>query len=129
MAEAVLDASAVLALLRQEPGAEVVEEVIGRSLVCSVNLTEVVAKLIQRGAPAPHAAIIARGLPYEIAAYDEGLAVRAGAFSAFRSAAPLSLGDRACLALAQRQRLPALTADRRWIDAEADLGVRVRLIR
>ena len=129
MADAVLDASAVLAMLRVEPGREVVEKIIARSLISTVNLTEVVAKLVQRGASPSDAAAIVRALPYEIAPYDEDLAVRAGGFWTFASAARLSLGDRACLALAAREDLPAITADLRWSEAAPDLAVRVVQIR
>ena len=52
--------------------------VIARSLLCSVNLTEVVSKLIERGATAPAALEVARGLPYEIVPYDEDFASDAG---------------------------------------------------
>jgi ribonuclease VapC len=129
MAEAVLDASAVLALLRNEPGAEIVKQLIARSLVCTVNITEVVTKLIERGAPTKDAIMIARALPFAVADYDEMLAASAGAMWAQTRAVGLSLGDRACLALAAREGLPALTTDRRWIEVEANVGVRIQLIR
>lgn len=78
MAEAVLDSSAVLAFLRREPGEDVVRRVMPRSLLCTVNLTEIVSKLIERGAAAPAALLIARSLPCEIVDYDEPLAADAG---------------------------------------------------
>jgi PIN domain nuclease of toxin-antitoxin system len=59
MAEAVLDASAVLAFLRREPGEDVVRRLMPRALLCAVNLTEVVGKLIESGAPAAAAVQIA----------------------------------------------------------------------
>jgi ribonuclease VapC len=127
MAEAVLDSSAVLALLRNEPGADAIGRVVARSLLCSVNLTEVIGKLIERGAPAPAALEIARGLPYGIVPFDEDLASEAGVLWGETRSTGLSLGDRACLALARRERLPALTADQRW--AREKIGVDVQLIR
>ncbi|MFL5075423.1 MAG: acyl-CoA dehydrogenase family protein [Microvirga sp.] len=101
--------------------------VIARSLLCSVNLTEVVSKLIERGATAPAALEVARGLPYEIVPYDEDFASDAGVLWAETRATGLSLGDRACLALARREELPALTTDQRW--AREKVGVDVQLIR
>lgn len=127
MAEAVLDASAVLAVLRREPGDEKVSRVMPNALLCTVNLTEIVSKLIERGAPPAAAVDIVRSLPYRIITYDEDLASEAGALWAETRSMGLSLGDRACLALARRERLPALTTDQRW--AERDIGVEVLLIR
>ena len=127
MAEAVLDSSAVLALLRNEPGADLIGRVVARSLLCSVNLTEVISKLIERGATAPTALEIARGLPYRIVSYDEDLASQAGVLWGEIRSTGLSLGDRACLALARREGLPALTTDQRW--AREKVGVDVQLIR
>ena len=127
MAEAILDSSAVLALLRGEPGADRIRRVIARSLLCSVNLTEVIGKLIERGAPASAAVQIARSLPYQVVPYDEDLASDAGVLWGETRASGLSLGDRACLALARREGLPALTTDQRW--ARETVGVDVQLIR
>jgi ribonuclease VapC len=127
MAEAVLDASAVLAFLRREPGEDVVRRLMPRSLLCAVNLTEVVGKLIERGAPAAAAVQIARSLPYQVVPYDEDLASEAGVLWGETRASGLSLGDRACLALARREGLPALTTDGRW--AHETVGVDVQLIR
>jgi PIN domain nuclease of toxin-antitoxin system len=127
VAEAVLDASAVLALLRKEPGEHLVQQVIPRSLLCAVNLTEVVSKLIERGATASAALQIVRSLPYKIVDYDEDLAVSAGLLWVETRSTGLSLGDRACLALAKREQLPALTTDQRW--ARENIGIEVQLVR
>ena len=127
MAEAVLDASAVLAFLRREPGEDHVRQVMPRSLLCAVNLTEVVSKLIERGAAASAAVQIARGLPYRVVEYDEGLASDAGELWALTRPIGLSLSDRACLALAAREKLPAMTTDQRW--TQANIGIEVKLIR
>jgi ribonuclease VapC len=127
MADAVLDASAVLAFLRREPGEDVVRRVMPRSLLCAVNLTEVVSKLIERGAAAPAASQIAKSLPYQIVDYDENLATSAGVLWEETRSTGLSLGDRACLALARREQLPALTTDQRW--AKENIGIEVQLVR
>lgn len=127
MAKAVLDASAVLAFLRQEPGQALVRQLMPRSLVCAVNLTEIIGKLIERGADAPTALRIASSLPFRVISFGEDLAADAGVLWGRTRPLGLSLGDRACLALAEREKLPAVTSDRRW--AEAEVRVTVKLIR
>ena len=126
-AEAVHDSSRVLGLLWREPGFEQVAHVIGRSLVSVVNEAEVVSILIQKGNTAEQALAIVQTLPYEAVDLDRRLAQRAGAlWQSFRPKG-LSLGDRCCLALAERERLPALTSDTRW--TELPMQVEVRLLK
>jgi ribonuclease VapC len=84
-----------------------------RSLVSTVNYHEVVAKLVDRGMAAP-AIGAALQLPIELIDFDEGQATAAGLLRATTRSCGLSAGDRACLALASTQALPALTADRAW---------------
>ncbi len=127
MAEAVLDASAILALFQAEPGASTVAEALPSVLLSSVNASEAVAKLIRYGTK-PEAAVDAvRRLKCPIVAVNDRLGLRAGALYALTAKFGLSLGDRICLALAERERLPVLTADRAW--ASLDIGVEIRLIR
>jgi len=127
VAEAVLDSSAALAFIRREPGLDVVAGFAGVGLLSAVNLTEVVSKLIDLGDSEGAAVATARRLPFHPEAHDLDLAIRAGALRTATRRHGLSFGDRACLALAQRERLPALTADRAW--ADLDIGVEIRLIR
>ncbi len=121
----VLDASAVLAVLRDEPGAAGIE--FDGALVSAVNWAEVVQRLArERTHPKVLTArAVASGLV--IVDFDVALAETTGALWAATRAAGLSLGDRACLALAIELGLPALTADRAW--AALDVGVAVRLVR
>lgn len=126
MAEAVLDSSAILAVLRSEPGVEQVIAAMARSLVSVVNEAEVVSKLIWRGDTPAQALQIVAALPYETVALDRYLADRAGALWPLTKRYGLSLGDRCCLALAERERLPVLTADTIWRDV--DIGVEIRMI-
>jgi ribonuclease VapC len=125
----VLDASAVLALLYREPGHEQVAEMLAGAVMSTVNWAEVVQKLVQRGHPAPMvAAEGARSLGVQVVPFVPADAVRTGLLWSATRRAGLSLGDRACLALAQR--LPegvAVTADHAW--ADLDFGVTVQLIR
>lgn len=97
------------------------------ALISSVTLAEVVAKLIDQGRFPEEAEASASVLPFGVAGFDRPLALRAGTLRAATRRLGLSLGDRACLALAERESLPVLTADRLW--ADLDIGVEVRLIR
>jgi len=127
MGDCVLDASAVLARLREERGGEVVETRASDAIISAVNYAEVISKLIDLGVSAEAAAAAVGELELAILPFDEIDAARTGALRAATRRLGLSLGDRACLALAERLGLPVLTADRAW--AELDLGVEVVLIR
>lgn len=127
MAECVLDASAALARLRGERGADVVEARLEAALMSAVNYAEVVSKLIDLGTSADTAADAAGALGMAVVPFDELAAVRVGSLRDGTRSRGLSIGDRACIALAERLALPVLTADRAW--AELDLGIEVVLIR
>ena len=127
MTECVLDASAVLAALYREPGGEIVTRVLPRSLLSAVNASEVVARLIGRGTAPEVALQTVRDLDCRPVAVDMELGLRAGEMIALTKSKGLSLGDRICLALAEREGVPALTADRAW--AELGLDIKVSLIR
>jgi ribonuclease VapC len=127
MAECVLDASAALARLRGERGAAVVEAQLEAALISAVNYAEVVSKLIDLGTPAEIAADAAGALGMAVVPFDELAAARVGTLRDGTRSRGLSIGDRACLALAEQLALPVLTADRAW--AELDLGIEVVLIR
>lgn len=126
MAEVVLDASAILALLRSEAGSEQVDAVIADSLVSVINEAEVIGKLIWRGQSPEQAVEVVRTLPYQLVDLDKGLCQRAGSWWGVTRPQGLSIADRCCLALAEREGLPALTADSSW--AKITLDVEVRLI-
>lgn len=128
MSKWILDASAVLALLNQEPGSNVVERALGDGAsVVTVNLAEVVAKLADAGMPNQAIREALGALPISVVDFDEDLAYRTGLLRSLTHELGLSLGDRACLALAQRLRLPVLTTDHAW--ASLDIGVEVRVLR
>jgi ribonuclease VapC len=126
---AVLDASAVLALIYREPGHDQVLAVLGGAVVSTVNWAEVVTKLTQRAHPDPAAAATGlRSLGLTVHPFAPADAVRTGLLWRQTHAAGLSLGDRACLAVAAG--IPdgvAVTSDRAW--ANLDLGITIQLIR
>lgn len=125
MIGAVLDASAVLALLQNEPGAERIDGLLSIAAISSVNAAEVVNKLIRSGANPAGAAATMRAISCPILPVDADLALRAAMLAA--DVKGLSLGDRICLALAEREGVPALTTDRAW--AQLGLAIEVELIR
>jgi ribonuclease VapC len=127
MASAVLDSSAVLAVLNAEPGAAVVTQVLNDALVCTVNYAEVVAKLVDRGSSYAEAFAALQAIALTTVDFDIGLAQRTGTLRAETRKHGLSLGDRACLSLAEREGVPAITGDRNWAGAVS--GVQIRLIR
>ena len=129
MSEVVLDASALLALLNDEPGAAKVAEILGEARMSSVNLAEVVSHFIHAGMPAAEVDAMLHPLPVEIVAADQGLAHIAGRLRAVTASAGLSLGDRFCLALAKHDGLPAMTADKQWRTVAEAVGAKIQLIR
>jgi len=127
MASAVLDSSAILAVLNAEPGADVVESMMDDALISTVNYAEVVAKLVERGSTALAAQTALQSIAVTTVDFDIALAQRTGGLRRETMRRGLSLGDRACLALAEREGVPALTGDRSWIGVVSD--VEIRLIR
>lgn len=127
MSETVLDASALLAHAKREPGHEKVEDRLIKATVSAVNLSEFAARLRDLGFGEEIVRRMVAALPCRIAAFNEVAAIDAGMLRAATRHLGLSLGDRACLVLARSLGLPAVTADRAW--AELDLGVEVVLIR
>jgi PIN domain nuclease of toxin-antitoxin system len=111
---AVLDASAVLAWLRGEPGAALVEAHLDGAVISAVNVAEVHQKLAQHGVDADATTRRLRGLGVRVEPFYPADAVLASRLWPYTRAAGLSLGDRCCLALAVRLTAPALTADKGW---------------
>ncbi len=125
---AVLDASGLLALLQAEPGHELVAQAVEAGAAMSaVNLSETVAKLSSQGLPDAAIREALASIAVQIVPFDEALALEAGFLREPTKAWGLSLGDRACLALARRLGLPVLTTDRAW--ARLQLGIQVQVIR
>ena len=123
----VLDASALLTLLNAEKGRDLVLEFLPKSVISTVNLAEVVTRLSMIGMPDGEVREALTMLGLETIPFDEEQAFRAGLLSAYTRTLGLSLGDRACLALAITNHAAALTADRAWKDL--DIGVEIKLIR
>ena len=133
MAGAVLDASALLAYLNREAGAEFVADLLGVGVsISAVNFAEVLSTAADRGVEPGQLidGLTEVGVLNGALSLEPFTATDASTVASLRSAtrhAGLSLGDRACLALARRLDVPAVTADAAW--AEVDVGVEIRLIR
>lgn len=127
MSRAVWDASALLLVLLQEPGWEGLAEDLERAALSSVNLAEVATKLIEAGLPAREVREILGNLNLEIVDFDSVQAYASAELREPTRSRGLSLGDRACLALASRLGLRVLTADRAW--ADLPLGIEIELVR
>jgi ribonuclease VapC len=112
---AVLDASAVLAFVRGESGSDQVEPVLATAIVAAPNWAEVLGKTAQLGAPADEVRSLLKALGVRVEPVAEDDAEVAAALAVDNPS--LSLGDRFCLAVAQRLERPAYTADRAWRDA------------
>lgn len=114
MTSVVLDASAVLALIRDEPGADKVIPHVGRAAISAVNLQEVVKELLLSGLDEATTCELLDELRLDIRPHDATAAFAAAALDAQTRQYGRSLGDRSCLALAMQLGVPALTADREW---------------
>lgn len=123
----VFDSSALLAITFAEAGADRATEALADGMLSAVNASEVVTRLVDRGAGDEEARRWLLSFGLAIRPLDQSLALATGLLRRITRTHGLSLGDRACLALAHRERAPVLTADRAW--AALDVGVEVELIR
>jgi ribonuclease VapC len=115
MIKNILDASAVLAVLNGESGQKKVIPILAESAISSVNLTEVAAKLLETGMDEDSALLAVSVLGIgEIVDFTEDLAWKAAGLRPLTKKYGLSLGDRACIALAIKLKVPAITADKEW---------------
>jgi ribonuclease VapC len=127
MSEAVLDASALIAFLRKEKGAERVQETLASACISAVNVSETIAKLAEYGKSVEEISLHIDRLQIPVVPFDEEQARMAASLREPTRAVGLSLGDRACLALALQRGLPALTTETVWLGW--DVGVKVVKIR
>lgn len=124
----VLDASVLIAMLNQEPGADkITPDLFSRSVSSTVNLAEVQSKLVDRGVPADDAWKATINSVNEALPFTAEQAKAAGSLIAETRPLGLSLGDRACLSLAIALGAPVYTTDRSWRNLK--LGVRIHMIR
>jgi PIN domain nuclease of toxin-antitoxin system len=123
----VLDASALLAVLNVEPGAEIVEKSLADAVISAVNYSEVLKKTIERCQSPDRVVALINGWPIPVIPFDETLAaVSAGLYPQTKEHG-LSFADRTCLALGIQRNCKVLTSERRM--ALPSLSIKVKLIR
>jgi ribonuclease VapC len=123
----ILDASALLCLLQDEKGAERVAAALPQAQIGAVNFSEAFGKLVEAGLDVESVDSLLAGLQLSVVPFDREQARLAGSLRRTTRESRLSLGDRACLALARVQGAVALTCDRSW--TRVDVGCRVELAR
>jgi len=121
----VLDASALLALLNNEPGAQRVKDILSESVIGAVNLCETVGKLANAGMDVDDARASIELIHLEVVPFDAELAYKAGSLIGETKRLGLSLGDRACLALGLMLNQTVVTAERLWSKLKIDVPVEV----
>lgn len=131
MSVAVLDASAVLACLNNEPGGDAVAELVlsARCVMSAVNHAEVMTRLCDWGLSLDEAGQAIGSLDLDVVAFDAQSSRECAALRSSTRGKGLSLGDRACLALARRHGGTAYTADRAWLEFASPLDLRIICIR
>lgn len=125
----VLDASALVALVLDEPGAARVRACLADSVIGMVNLAEAVGIFAREGMAEGDVRGLVDRLPCPIILPSQQTALAVGRLLPVVRRTGLSLGDRFCLALAAEMKAVALTADRQWTNVADDLRVEVELIR
>lgn len=123
----VLDASALIAFFKREPGADVVERLLRDALVSAVNLSEVLDKSGLQQADYGRVIALLRTWNVDVAPFDAEQALLAATIRQRLGRSDISFADRACLALASHHHIPAVTADRLWKSFE--IGIEIQLIR
>lgn len=127
MNSCVLDASALLAVIAIESGWERAVRWLPGAAISAVNLSEVAAKLAERGVPIDDAEYRLSQYELNVLAFDQSLAYAAAGLRPLTRSLGLSFGDRACLATARHLGLPAITAEREW--GQLQIGVTIETIR
>ncbi len=130
MNKVVLDASALLALINNEKGADKIEPLIGNIIMCSVNVTEVAGKVfdILGNDNEEQCKLSIEPFIHSIVNFDKSLCYSSALLRSSTKHKGLSLGDRACIATALQLKLPVYTADRIWGDLDIP-NLQLKLIR
>jgi len=124
----VFDTSAVIALLRGEPGADLVARHVGAAAMSAVNLQELVKALLLRGLDLPVIETLVQNLRLHIHVHDRDAAFAAALLTDATRQYGSGIGDRTCLALAVKLRVPVLTTDRAWAKIRVP-GLTVEVVR
>jgi len=121
----VLDASALLALLQNEPGAQRVKDIARESVISAVSVCETVGKLTSAGMSLDDARTSIELINLVVVPFDTELAYKAGSLIIETKKLGLSLGDRACLALGMTLNKTVVTAEQLWSKLKLDVTVEI----
>ena len=128
MSKFILDASALLALLKNEPGADKVEPLLGQIVMSSINVSETASILLESEMTAQEVQECLLPLISDIVPFDEEQAFKTAELRKHTKNHGLSLGDRACISLGIKMGLPVYTADKVWKKLQLD-NLEIELIR
>jgi PIN domain nuclease of toxin-antitoxin system len=129
LSTSVIDASAILAAILGEPGGDSVFDLLDEAVVSTVNVAEVYTYAAIRNLPTEAIDAFFADTGIAMVSFDPAQAVAAGQLASITRKAGLSLGDRACLALAKLRNAEVLTADRPWQKVASAVEVVVKLLR
>jgi ribonuclease VapC len=124
-----IDSSAVLAVLRQEPGADSAIEMMYNGFISAINLGEVAQVQLRDGRSRAEVERTMNEFAIPTIDVDSYLAYSAAEMRMTALSKGMSQADCICLALAKREGVPALTGDRKWLEVADALGIEVRLFR
>ncbi len=127
MSSVILDASALMAFLRNEPGSAIVEVALADAAISTVNLSEILSKAAELPGGLEAAKMVLQGLQLRVVPFEEPHAELAAQLRPLTRSLGLSLGDRCCLALGMAEALPVMTTDREW--AKLQVGININVIR
>lgn len=124
-----LDTSAIIALLKKEPGYKLLEGIISNSAISLVNLSELVSVLSRSNIPENEIDDIIMDIVPEIIPFCENVCIKAGKLARLTKDYGLSLGDRACIATACHYNMEIYTTDKIWLKLVASITTTIVLVR
>jgi PIN domain nuclease of toxin-antitoxin system len=124
-----LDTSALIALLKKEPGHEVIADIIAGSSISSVNLSEFIAVLTRSGVSESDIDEIITDLMPQIIPFCENISIKTGKLSKLTQEYGLSLGDRACIATGDYYKMVIYTTDKIWAKLNNVVSTEIIVIR
>jgi PIN domain nuclease of toxin-antitoxin system len=121
----ILDASAILVLINNEKGKDVVEQYLNNALISTINFSEVITVTNRNGFDQDEISNLLKNIFPNIIDFNYDQALIAASLDQYTSKFGLSLGDRACLSLAKYKNCPILTADKIWKKLDIDLDIKL----
>lgn len=124
----VLDSSALLALIQNEPGAEIIKPLLNITVMSTINVAESLT-VLQRANISPQEALsLINDIVNMIVPFDLEQARHVAELQSHVQHKGLSLGDRACISLGIKLQASIYTADKVWSELKL-MGAEIKLIR